>query len=346
MVYYLGTGKTLTALPQAGGREMAPVGMGGARWATGQSLTPMNAGYDYHEPIMVGEVLSLLEPAPGKLVYDGTLGGGGHSEAFLKAGATVIGGDQDPAALEHATARLAGYGDRFRPVRANFAQIDRVLAPVGKVDAMFFDIGSSSRQFDDASRGFSILRDGPLDMRMDTDAPLTAMEIVNHWEEEELARIFRDFGEEKAARRVARAIGEARQRSEIETTGQLAAIIERVVPRTGGKHPGTRVFQALRIVVNDELGCLDELLGKVSHWLNRGGVVAFLCFHSLEDRRIKEYFRSRGEEWIDRPEWPAPRPNPDWCYDVLTRKPRIPSEAEVAANPRARSAKLRAARRV
>ncbi|MGB3119731.1 MAG: 16S rRNA (cytosine(1402)-N(4))-methyltransferase RsmH [Verrucomicrobiales bacterium] len=346
MVYYLGTGKSLTALPEAGRREIAPLGMGGDRRFAEEISKPMKADYDYHQPIMVGEVLSLLRPAPGKVIYDGTLGGGGHSEAFLKAGASVVASDQDSAAIAHATERLASYGDRFQAVHANFAQIDRVLASVGKVDAMFFDIGASSHHFDDAERGFSILRDGPLDMRMDPTSAFTAADVVNGWEEGELVRIFREYGEERAARRIAQAVCEARRRKPLTSTTELAAVVEKVVPRFGGRHPATRVFQSLRIAVNDELGCLDEVLAKLSHWLVRGGVVAFLSFHSLEDRRVKEYFRSRGEEWIDRPEWSAPRPNPDWCFEILTKKPQIATEAEVASNPRSRSAKLRAARRI
>ncbi|MEZ5432854.1 MAG: 16S rRNA (cytosine(1402)-N(4))-methyltransferase [Verrucomicrobiales bacterium] len=256
----------------------------------------MKADYDYHQPIMVGEVLSLLRPAPVRLFTMGLLAGWALG-GFLKAGASVVASDQDPAAIAHATERLASYGDRFRAVHANFAQIDRVLASVGKVDAMFLTLGlrhitsmmqsgvfhSSGGSFgyeDGSGLGFNCGRCGQW-----LGGRRTGEDFPGIWEE-------------RAARRIAQAICEARRRKPLASTAELAAVVEKVVPRFGGRHPATRVFQSLRIAVNDELGCLDEVLAKVSHWLVRGGVVAFLSFHSLEDRRVKEYFRSRGRSGL------------------------------------------------
>lgn len=298
----------------------------------------------WHEPVLRNEVLRVLEPRPGKIFLDGTLGGGGHSESLLAAGARVVGLDRDKEALQHAGARLSAFGDRFRAVHANFSEaadndIVRSFAPF---DGALLDIGVSSRQLDSAERGFSFRHDGPLDMRMDSSAGETAADLLNTAPEEELARIFREFGEEPQSRRAARAIAAERERIAFARTGQLAALIEKVIPRRGRIHPATRVFQALRIAVNDELGALRRALETIPALLRGGARFAVITFHSLEDRIVKSFFRSGSEEWLDRPEWPAPRRNPDRCFLDLTRKPLEPDAEEVKRNPRARSARLRA----
>jgi 16S rRNA (cytosine1402-N4)-methyltransferase len=299
----------------------------------------------YHEPIMGVPILEAMQPVEGKQIFDGTLGGGGHSRLFLENGAHVIGCDQDGAALEYAGRLLESYGDQFLPVRGNFADMDVLLAGLGvdKVDGILLDLGVSSRQLDDGSRGFSFQKDAPLDMRMDDRAALTAAEVVNEWSEEELIRIFREYGEERRARRAAQEILKAREQKPIETTLELAAVIERAIPRVSGKHPATRVFQAIRIAVNRELEVLEVALEKAISVLAPGGVLAIITFHSLEDRIVKHYLRQRSLSHIDRPEWPAPRENPEFAITLQNRKAIVADEEEVARNPRSRSAKLRIA---
>lgn len=297
----------------------------------------------YHQPVLLNETLALLAPAPGKLFVDGTLGGGGHSEALLAAGASVIGLDQDPQALEFAGQRLAKYGDRFRAVRSNFEQIGRVLDELGipGIDGALLDIGVSSWQLDTPERGFSFQADGPLDMRMNPEGPVTAADLVNQAPVEELIRIFREYGEEAAAKRVAIQIEKERQQQPIRTTLELVAVVEKVLPRRGRINPATKVFQALRIAVNRELEVLEEALVQISARLNPGGRFAVITFHSLEDRIVKLFFKERSTEWLDRPEWPEPRRNPVYQFRLLTPKPQVASEEEINLNPRSRSAKLR-----
>ena len=297
----------------------------------------------YHEPVLLGETLALLAPAPGKLFVDGTLGGGGHTEAFLKAGALVVGIDQDPQALAFAGERLAGFGERFTPVRANFEEIGTVLDGLGiaGIDGALLDIGVSSWQLDTPERGFSFQENGPLDMRMNPDAPLSAADLVNTLPEAELVRIFREYGEEPAARRIAQQIAKDREVRPFETTFDLVRSVETVHPRRGRTHPATKVFQALRIAVNRELEVLDTALAAFSARLNPGGRFGVITFHSLEDRRVKTFFKAGSTEWLDRPEWPAPRRNPAFQFRLLTPKPAVASEAEQSRNPRSRSAKLR-----
>lgn len=299
----------------------------------------------YHEPIMGERILEALEPLEGKQVFDGTLGGGGHSRMVLENGGFVIGCDQDEAAIEHATKRLSGFEDRFLPVRGNFAEVDELLGRHGidKVDAVVLDLGVSSRQLDDGTRGFSFREDAPLDMRMDNRSDLSAAVVVNEWSEDELIRIFREFGEERRARRVAAEIVKARAVSPIRTTGELAALVEKAVPRVSGKHPATRVFQAIRIAVNRELEVLEIALEKAVSVLSPGGVLAVITFHSLEDRIVKHFMRRRSVPEVDRPEWPEPRPNPDFAFTLPFRKAVVADPEEVARNPRSRSAKLRVA---
>jgi 16S rRNA (cytosine1402-N4)-methyltransferase len=289
-----------------------------------------------------------MAPLEGKQIFDGTLGGGGHSELLLEGGAHVIGCDRDAAALAHAGERLERFGDRFLPVRGNFGEIRSLLDDLGvdQVDGVLLDVGVSSRQLDDPERGFSFRADGPLDMRMDDRQDLSARTVVNEWDEAELRRIFFEYGEERRGARVARRIVEARRACPIETTGQLASVVESAIPKTGPKHPATKVFQAIRIAVNDELGALERgLLGAVAS-LAPGGVLAVISFHSLEDRCVKRFLRDRSAPEIDRPEWPAPRPNPDFCLSLPVRHALAPDPAEQARNPRSRSAKLRVAIRV
>ena len=297
----------------------------------------------YHEPVLLKQTVALLAPAPGKLFLDGTLGGGGHTEAFLEAGANVIGIDQDPQALDFAGKRLERFGDRFTPVRANFEMAGPVLEElrIPGIDGALLDIGVSSWQIDTPERGFSFQAEGPLDMRMNPEMPLTAADLVNTAAEEDLIRIFHEYGEENNARRIARQIVHERATVSFVTTLDLVRCVEKVNPRRGHAHPATRVFQALRIAVNRELEVLETALAAISTRLNPGGRFGVITFHSLEDRIVKNFFRSRSTPWLDRPEWPAPRPNPDFQFRLLTGKPAVAAEEEASLNPRSRSAKLR-----
>src|SRR5215471_16592354 len=304
--------------------------------------------FTYHRPVLATEAVELLAPHPGSLVVDGTCGGGGHSEAILKTGADVLALDQDPDAIAEATKRLEEFGDRVTLRKANFRHADRVLDAVGveQIGGAILDLGVSSRQLENAERGFSLIRNGPLDMRMDPATSLTAATIVNDYGEEELTRLFRELGEEPAARRIACMIVKMRKTSAFHETLSLARTIEKLVGRHGRQHPATQVFQALRMEVNDELGALEQGLRVLTTRLERGGRIAVITFHSLEDRIVKNFFRDHSREWLDKPEWPEPRSNPDYDLAVVTAKPVEPTEEEQRANPRSRSAKLRVAEKI
>ncbi len=286
----------------------------------------------WHEPVLLDEVLSLLSPGPGVLICDATCGTGGHAEAILARGAELVGLDKDPQALEIARGRLARFGARVRLLHADFRELRAALARLGikEVQGVLFDLGVSSLQLDSPARGFSFREEAPLDMRMDPSQPLTAAELVNRLPEPELARILWEYGEERYARRIAREIVQARDKAPIHTTTELARLVARCYPPGRHRlHPATRTFQALRIAVNDELAALKEGLAQAVELLSPGGVVCVISFHSLEDRIVKHFFRARAK---------AGR------LELLTKKPLRPSPEEVARNPRARSAKLRAAR--
>lgn len=302
-----------------------------------------NATEFHHVTVLREEAVAALQPAEGRVLVDATLGGGGHTELMLERGATVWGIDQDPAARRAARKRLAAHADRLHIVAGNFRNAVELLRAEGvkAADGILADIGISSPQVDQAERGFSFLAEGPLDMRMNPAAPRSAADIVNTAAESELADILWQYGEERASRAIARRIVQERAKAPITTTTQLADIIASVLPRKGKQHPATRSFQALRIAVNDELGALDALLESGLSLLKSGGRFAIITFHSLEDRAVKRYFDRVTRPEIDRPEWPAPRPNPEYAARMVTRKPIVASEAELAANPRARSAKLR-----
>lgn len=302
----------------------------------------------YHAPVLLAEVIELLQPAPGKLMFDGTLGGGGHSEALLQHGARVVAMDQDVNALRHATERLKPYAAQFCALRGNFRHFPQIVEETGVsgFDGMLVDIGVSSHQLDDAARGFSFMRDGPLDLRMDTDSARTAADLVNTADEAELMRIFFDYGEEPNARRIARAIVKARTALRIQTTLQFADIVAAASPKRGKRHPATLVFQALRIAVNDELAALHDFLAAAPRWLKPGGRLAVISFHSLEDRIVKQTLQHLSAPFIDRPEWPEARKNPDCLLKLITRKPVQATAQEIELNPRARSAVLRVAERL
>jgi 16S rRNA (cytosine1402-N4)-methyltransferase len=290
-----------------------------------------------HAPVLVAETVTLLEPSRGGLFVDCTVGLGGHTRALLEAGATrVLGLDRDPAALALAAESLPAWGDRIELVHADFRDLGSVLDARGvhEVDGALADLGVSSMQFDTAGRGFSFRRDEPLDMRMDQTQGPTAADLLADVEEEELANVIFQYGEERFSRRIARRIVETRQTAAIATTGQLAQIVRRAVPRKGYQRidPATRTFQALRIWVNRELDGLDAFLVEASRRLRAGARLAVITFHSLEDRIVKHVFRALAAG--------------EMALRVLTRKPVTPAEAEVARNPRARSAKLRAIERL
>src|SRR6478672_4180143 len=304
--------------------------------------------FTYHRPVLVNESVELLAPRAGSVVVDGTCGGGGHTAEILRSGADVVALDQDPDAIEFAREKLSEYGGRVTLVQANFREAGKILDELGIVGigGALMDLGVSSRQLENASRGFSVIRPGPLDMRMDPRRELTAATIVNSYSEEDLTRIFRDLGEEPAARRIASQLVKQRKATPFQETMQLAKAIEKIVWRHGRRHPATQVFQALRMEVNDELNALEEGLSALTKRLESGARIAVITFHSLEDRIVKNFFRDRSREWLDRPEWPEPRRNPDYDLKVVTAKPVEPSEEEQRANPRSRSAKLRVAEKI
>lgn len=308
-----------------------------------------SAGADFHHiSVMPREVISHLLPSSGKIFLDGTLGGGGHSELILSTGASVVALDQDMDALNHATKRLEKYAPHFRAFQANFRDAATLIAKhqIGLLDGIIVDLGVSSHQIDVGSRGFSFQQDGPLDMRMNATEGRSAADIVNEESEEELARILWEYGEERHSRRLARAIVNRRQDSPFTTTGELASFIATVIPKKGKMHPATLSFQGLRIAVNDELGALKDLLSQAPGLLKPGGRLVVISFHSLEDRLVKFALQRYATQWLDRPEWPEPRPNPDFCMKLLTRKPLEAASDELQANPRSRSAKLRAAEKI
>ena len=302
----------------------------------------------YHRPVLEGEVVELLEPKPGSLIVDATCGGGGHTQALLESGAKVLALDRDPDAVQHAREQLARFDQRLTVRQANFRCAASVLDELGikSIAGALLDLGVSSRQLENAERGFSFMRNGPLDMRMDPRTKVTAATIVNEYSEEQLTRLFRELGEEPAARRIASLIVKMRKTAPIRETLPLARAIEKLVGRHGRHHPATQVFQALRMEVNDELGALEEGLRVLTARLERGGRIAVITFHSLEDRIVKNFFRDHSREWLDKPEWPAPERNPDYDLKLITPKPVEATEEERRANPRSRSAKLRVAEKI
>ena len=290
-----------------------------------------------HEPVMVAETVDLLAPARGGLFVDCTIGLGGHARAILEAGATrVLGLDRDPEALRTAQARLAEFGDRVELVHSDYRDLGRVLdeRQIAGVDGALADLGVSSLQLDAEGRGFSFRRDEPLDMRMDQSQGPTAADLLRDVEEEELANVIFQHGEERFSRRIARAIVTARRAAAIETTGQLAQIVRRAVPTRGYQRidPATRTFQALRIWVNRELDRLDTFLADACARLLVGARLAVITFHSLEDRIVKHTFRALAQGGI--------------ALRILTKRPLVPGSIELDRNPRARSAKLRAIERL
>ena len=306
-----------------------------------------------HESVLASEVVALLRPAQGKLLLDGTLGAGGHAELLLEGGAAVIGIDKDPRAVASATARLARYGEAFRAVRADFRDAKNVLTALGiaGVDGALVDLGVSSPQLDDPARGFSFRDSGPLDMRMAGEGE-TVAELLARVDERELARILSEYGEEPFARPVARAVKKAVAAlgpGEALDTARLAEIVSAAIPRRAWPrriHPATRTFQALRIAVNDELGALAAWLESLPSFLKIGGRAAAIAFHSLEDRMVKERFRAFTRSCTCPPDLPVCACGARASFAPVTRKAVKASEEEVARNPRARSARLRAVERI
>jgi len=300
-----------------------------------------------HTSVLLNELLEFYKDLKIKYFVDATLGAGGHSEAFLREHPEIevlIGIDQDPIARDIARNRLSTWGDRVKIVSGNFAEIKKHLSSLGinTIDGIIFDLGVSSMQFDLPEKGFSFMRNGPLDMRMDPSKPLTAAEIVNTWSEEDLGRIFRDYGEEKRWRAAARYIVAARKDKTIDTTFELADILKRAIPlHKKGIHPATLVFQALRICVNAELQVLEEALPVAIDLLSPGGRLGVISFQSLEDRIVKNIMRFSASDKMDTDGIGGMFLDKEPIVNLITRKPVIPSDEEIAMNPRSRSAKLR-----
>jgi 16S rRNA (cytosine1402-N4)-methyltransferase len=293
--------------------------------------------HSVHEPVMTAETIALLDPARGGLFVDCTVGLGGHARVLLEAGASrLLGLDRDPEALKIARERLEGFGDRIELVHADYRELGRVLDDRGVrgVDGALADLGVSSMQLDAEGRGFSFRRDEPLDMRMDQSQGPTAAGLLDQVGEEELANLIFEFGEERYSRRIARAIVDARRRGSITTTGQLAQIVRRAVPRRGHQRidPATRTFQAIRIWVNRELDQLEAFVVEACGRLLAGARFAVITFHSLEDRIVKHAFRALAQGRM--------------ALRILTKRPIVPGDSELDRNPRARSAKLRAVERL
>ena len=307
-----------------------------------------------HKSVLLQECIDALNIRPDGIYLDGTLGGAGHSSQIarrLTEGGRLIGVDRDRTALAAAKERLAPYADRVTLVHSNFAEIDAILDSLGipAVDGMLFDLGVSSPQLDDASRGFSYMADAPLDMRMDKDDVLTAGEVVNTWPQGELRRILYDYGEERYAPQIAAAICRAREKAPVETTLELVDIIRSAMPAQAlreKQHPAKRSFQAIRIAVNDELGAVSRMMQAAVGRLNPGGRLAVITFHSLEDRIVKNVFQDAAKGCTCPPSFPVCVCGRKPKIRILTKKPIIATREEVEENPRSRSAKLRVAERV
>lgn len=296
-----------------------------------------------HVPVMLDEVLSVVQPGSGQSIVDGTFGAGGYSRALLEAGANVIGIDRDPDAVMAGRKQFADYGDRLNLVEGEFAELDRIAREAGAtdVDAVVLDIGVSSMQLDQAERGFSFRNDGPLDMRM-SQGGVSAEDVVNEVRQQDLTRIIGILGEEKKASKVSAAIVRARDEARITTTNQLAQVVAKAVGqnRNDRIHPATRTFQALRIFINRELEQLGEALIAAERLLKAGGRLAIVTFHSLEDRIVKRFFQDRGNEVQGSRHQPQTATAPA-TFQTGRKGLLKPGEAECAVNPRARSAKLR-----
>ncbi len=304
----------------------------------------------HHVPVLLQETLEALDVRPDGTYVDCTVGGAGHSVEIarrLGPDGRLIGLDQDDRALKAAGERLAPFGDQVRLVKTNFEHVADLVERLGAapVDGILMDIGVSSHQLDEAERGFSIHHDAPLDMRMDRESPVSAATVVNEWPEAELARILREYGEEKWAKRIAQFIVRARQKSPIRTTGELAELVKAAIPaaaRREGRHPARRTFQAIRIAVNDELGVLERGLEGALQVLKPGGRLVVITFHSLEDRIVKQTFARWVSPCTCPPDIPVCACGKQPLARHVTRKPVTATPAELEANPRARSAKLRA----
>lgn len=306
-----------------------------------------------HKPVMQVEVVNMLSPLAGKVVVDGTLGLGGHSEALLLADETVqvIGIDRDAEAIALASQRLARFGVRIRTIHGNFRDLSNHLDGIGikTVDGLLLDIGVCSLQLDSDERGFSFLRDGPLDMRMDRHETQTAADWIQTATESELSAVIYRFGEERYARHIARAIVTARESDRIASTIQLADIIRNAVPAKyvyQRLNPATRTFQAIRMFLNDELAALEAGLAAGFECLTIGGIFVVISFHSLEDRIVKRFFRNKANACVCPPKLPECVCDKQIEVDILTKRPLTATSEEVAANPRSRSAKLRAVMRL
>lgn len=306
-----------------------------------------------HKSVLLQESIEGLDIKANGIYVDCTTGGGGHSLEIAKRLETgrLICIDQDQEALDHASQVLEAHGEKVIFIKSNFSEIDVVLDQLGidKIDGALMDIGVSSYQFDNEERGFSYRQDARLDMRMDRNAMLDAHEVVNHYSKEELENIFWKYGEEKWGRRIAEFIIEARQYQPIDTTNDLVEIIRQAIPkkvREQGGHPARKVFQALRIEVNGELDALEKAIDIIAHRLTPGGRLAIITFHSLEDRIVKNAFRDLNQGCICPPDFPICICKNRSVVDIITRKPTLPKETEIAHNHRARSAKLRIAKRI
>jgi 16S rRNA (cytosine1402-N4)-methyltransferase len=313
-------------------------------------LLDMNA---VHIPVLAAELMEMIDPGPGQTAIDCTFGGGGHARlvaARLGPGGTLIAIDRDPLAEERFSELAADVACQTRFIRAGFAEALELLAEEGvRADVAYFDLGMSSLQVDTRERGFSYSYDAPLDMRMDPDQDLSAREIVNEWDQRRLARLMRDFGEERHAGPIARAIVRTRATGSIDTTLELVEIINSAIPapaRFGGGHPAKRVFQALRIAVNEELEQLDRALPLAWGRLRRGGVLAGISFQSLEDRRVKRFLVERARGCICPPDLPVCACGREPEAALLRSRAVAPSDGELSANPRSASARLRAARKI
>jgi 16S rRNA (cytosine1402-N4)-methyltransferase len=306
-----------------------------------------------HVPVLAGELIEALDPRPGQTAIDCTVGGAGHARLVaerLGPGGTLIGIDRDPAAEEHFAQLAAEVACDTRFLRMSFAEgLDTLVAEQVRADLVLLDLGMSSLQVDTRDRGFSYAYDAPLDMRMDPDQELTAAEIVNTWDQRRLARLLREYGEERYANAIARAVVRRRDEGELETTQELVDVIKAAVPapaRFAGGHPAKRSFQALRIAVNDELDQLEHALPLAWTALREGGRIGAISFHSLEDRRVKRFLVERARGCICPPDLPVCACGREPEAELLTRRAIMPTPGEIADNPRAKSARLRAAKKI